>query len=44
MVLPQVIILILIGIGSIFRGDFAMFYQVTGNNPLLFQSTDVIDT
>ena len=41
---PVIITLVLINIGNIFRGDFNMFYQVTGNNPLLYQTTDVIDT
>lgn len=44
MLVPQMVILFLMGIGTIFRGDFSMFYQVTGNNPLLYDSTDVIDT
>lgn len=41
---PQMVVLFLMSIGNIFRGDFGMFYQVTGNNPLLYNSTDVIDT
>ena len=41
---PYIITLLLINIGNIFRGDFDMFYQITGNNPILYQSTDVIDT
>jgi putative aldouronate transport system permease protein len=44
LMVPQIIILILLNIGTIFRGDFNMFYQVTANNPLLYESTDVIDT
>lgn len=44
LMVPQIVILILLNIGNIFRGDFNMFYQVTANNPLLYQSTDVIDT
>jgi len=43
-IVPQIVILILMRIGNIFRGDFEMFYQVTGNNPLLYNATDVIDT
>lgn len=39
-----VVILLLLSIGNIFRGDFAMFYQIVGNNGMLFNSTDVIDT
>jgi putative aldouronate transport system permease protein len=41
---PTVVILVLLSMGNIFRGDFSMFYQVTGNNPMLYSSTDVIDT
>lgn len=44
LLVPQLVILILLSIGSIFRGDFMMFYQLTGSNPLLYESTDVIDT
>ncbi|MCM3746323.1 ABC transporter permease subunit [Paenibacillus pasadenensis] len=41
---PTVIILVLLAIGNIFQGDFGMFYNMVGNNGLLFSSTDVIDT
>ncbi|MDT8718559.1 sugar ABC transporter permease [Clostridium sp. 19966] len=41
---PTMIILILLAIGNIFRGDFQMFYQLIGNNGTLFNTTDVIDT
>lgn len=41
---PTVIILVLLAIGNIFRGDFGLFYNMVGNNGLLFSSTDVIDT
>lgn len=41
---PTMIILILLAIGNIFRGDFQMFYQLVGSNGLLFNYTDVIDT
>ncbi|WP_245589967.1 ABC transporter permease [Caldanaerobius polysaccharolyticus] len=41
---PTMIILILLAIGNIFRGDFQMFYQLVGNNGPLFDVTDVIDT
>lgn len=39
-----IIIMTLMSIGGIFRGDFSMFYQLVGNNGLLFNATDVIDT
>jgi putative aldouronate transport system permease protein len=41
---PTMIILVLLAIGNIFRGDFGMFYNMIGNNGLLFSNTDVIDT
>lgn len=44
LIVPQIVVLVLLNIGYIFRGDFSMFYQVTGNNPLLYETTDVIDT
>jgi len=40
---PTMIILILLGISNIFRGDFGMFYNIIGNNGMLYDSTDVID-
>ncbi len=44
LLVPQIVILTLLHVGRIFRGDFEMFYQVTGNNPIVYQATDVIDT
>ena len=41
---PTVVILILLALGNIVRGDFAMFYNLTGNNALLFNVTDIVDT
>lgn len=41
---PTLIIMLLLAVGQIFRGDFQMFYQLVGNNGLLFDYTDVIDT
>ena len=31
-------------IGNIFKGDFGMIYALIGDNALLFDTTDVIDT
>ena len=42
--LPTIVILALLSIGNIFRGDFGLFYQLVGNNGLLFEKTDIIDT
>lgn len=39
-----IIIMILLSLGRILRGDFQMFYQLVGNNGQLFSATDVIDT
>ena len=41
---PTMIIMILLSIGTIMKGDFQMFWQVTGNNPMTLEITDVIDT
>jgi putative aldouronate transport system permease protein len=43
-ILPTVVILVLLEIGRIFRGDFGLFYQLVGNNGAIFNVTDVIDT
>lgn len=44
MIMPTVIILFLMSVGGIFRGNFDMFYNLIGNNGLLYNYTDVIDT
>lgn len=41
---PTIAILFLMAIGTIMKGDFQMFWQVTGNNPMVLEVTDVIDT
>ncbi len=41
---PTIIILTLLAVSYICRGDFQMFYNVVGNNGMLFNATDVIDT
>jgi putative aldouronate transport system permease protein len=41
---PMIIVLTLLAIGNIFKADFGMFYFVTGNQGLLYPTTDVIDT
>ena len=43
-IMPTIMILFLLSIGRILRGDFQMFYQIVGNNGQLFNTTDVIDT
>jgi len=41
---PTMMILVLLGIGNIFRGDFGLFYQTVRSSALLQPTTDVIDT
>ncbi len=44
MIMPTTIILFLLSVGGIFKGNFDMFYNLVGNNGLLYDYTDVIDT
>lgn len=41
---PTVITLTLLSIGKIMNSDFGLFYNVTGDMPTLYATTDVIDT
>lgn len=41
---PTFIILLLFALGGIMRGNFALFYNLVGRNPLLFSATDIIET
>lgn len=41
---PTTVTLMLLGVGKIMRGEFDMFYQLVGNNGLLMDKTDIIDT
>lgn len=41
---PTVIILLLFSVGGIMRGQFDLFWNVIGNNGLLMNVTDIIDT
>ena len=43
-ILPTIIIILLLNLGGILRGDFAMIYQIVGNNGQLYNMTEVIDT
>jgi putative aldouronate transport system permease protein len=40
----SIIIMVLLNVGRILRGDFQMFYQLIGHNGQLFKATDIIDT
>lgn len=41
---PTVIIMLLLDISHVARGDFDMFYNLVGKNSFLFSTTDIIDT
>jgi len=41
---PTMMVLVLMAIGNIFRGDFGLFYQTVKSSALLQPSTDIIDT
>lgn len=43
-IMPTTIILFLLSVGGIFKGNFDMFYNLVGYNGLLYNTTDVIDT
>ncbi|MCP1308081.1 ABC transporter permease [Paenibacillus tyrfis] len=44
LLVPTFILLILLSLGGILKGQFDLFYQIIGNNGMLFESTDIIDT
>ncbi|MDF2922561.1 MAG: sugar transporter permease [Paenibacillaceae bacterium] len=44
MLKPTIVVLILLNLSHVIRGDFNMFYNLTGNNPMLFGNTDIIET
>jgi putative aldouronate transport system permease protein len=41
---PTVILLTILAVGGIFNGDFGLIYAIIGRNPMLYPTTDVIDT
>lgn len=41
---PTIMIMLLLALGGIFRGDFGLFYQLVKTNQILLPSTDIIDT
>lgn len=44
LLMPTASVLILLGIGRIFFGDFGTIYSIIGSNGQLYRTTDVIDT
>lgn len=44
MIRPIIIVMMILNIGNMLRGDFGLFYNVTMNSPLLYPKTDVVDT
>ena len=43
-IVPLIVMLTILKIDKIFRADFGLFYQVTGDSAFLYEKTDVIDT
>jgi putative aldouronate transport system permease protein len=41
---PTMIIITLFAVGRIMKGQFELFYQIIGNNGILYPVTDIIDT
>lgn len=41
---PTFILLLLFGLGGVLKGSFDLFYNLIGNNSILFPQTDIIDT
>lgn len=44
MLKPTFVLLCLFGLGGILKGSFDLFYNLIGNNSILFPQTDIIDT
>ena len=41
---PTIVVLLLFALGGILKGNFGLFYDVVGTNPLLYSTTDIIET
>jgi putative aldouronate transport system permease protein len=44
LLVPTITIVTLLAVGKIFYGDFQTIYSIVGDNGLLYETTDVIDT
>lgn len=41
---PTIVVLLLFALGGIVKGNFGLFYNIVGTNPLLYSTTDIIET
>lgn len=41
---PTLVILLLFALGGIVKGNFGLFWNVVGKNPMLYSTTDIIET
>lgn len=41
---PTIVILLLFALGGIVKGNFGLFYNIVGTNPILYSTTDIIET
>lgn len=44
LLMPTFVLLVLFSLGGIMKGQFDLFYQIIGNNGMLYETTDIIDT
>ena len=44
LLVPTIVVVIMLNLGQVLRGQFELFYQLVGNNGVLFEATEIIDT